>query len=113
MAWLSWDRMMLPKSKGGMGFRDMRAFNQALLVKQAWRLLDTPDSLCARLMRAKYYPNGNLLDTVFTRNSSVVWKGIEHRLELLKRGVIWRVGDGALIKTWQDPSISRGPSFCL
>uniref|UniRef100_A0A453FEL0 Reverse transcriptase zinc-binding domain-containing protein n=1 Tax=Aegilops tauschii subsp. strangulata TaxID=200361 RepID=A0A453FEL0_AEGTS len=111
MAWMSWDKMSLPKSMGGMGFRDMRAFNQALLAKQAWRLLDSPDSLCARLMKAKYYPQGQLLDTVFSISGSVVWKGILHGLELLKKGVIWRVGDGEHIRTWRDPWIPRPSSF--
>lgn len=108
---MAWDKLVLPKSKGGMGFRDMRAFNQALLAKQAWRLLVAPESLCARLLRAKYYPNGNLLDTVFPSNSSAVWKGIEHGLNLVKKGMIWRVGNGNLIRTWRDPWIPRGMPF--
>ena len=111
MAWLSWKKMVVPKSMGGMGFQDMRAFNQALLAKQAWRLLDRPNSLCARLLRAKYYPHGNLLDTVFPTSSSPVWKGIVHGLELVKKGIIWRVGDGTLIRTWRDAWIPRGITF--
>lgn len=52
--WKLWDDIIKPKSRGRIGFRDFRLFNQALLARQAWRLLTIPGSLCARVLRAKY-----------------------------------------------------------
>jgi hypothetical protein len=62
--------MVLPKALGVMGFKDLIMFNQALLAKQAWRLITCPNSLCTRVLRAKYYPRGNLLDTLAAGEAS-------------------------------------------
>ena len=38
MAWISWDKLCAPKSCGGIGFKQLKQFNLALLPKQGWRL---------------------------------------------------------------------------
>jgi len=38
------------KAAGGLGFRDLVLFNQALLAKQGWRLIQNPSSLSAQII---------------------------------------------------------------
>jgi hypothetical protein len=42
----------------------------------------------------KYFPHGDILDTVFASDASPAWRGVEFGLELLKKGIIKRIGDG-------------------
>ncbi|KAL0329501.1 UNVERIFIED_CONTAM: putative mitochondrial protein [Sesamum radiatum] len=51
--WLAWDKMCRSKLEGGLGFRNLEAFNLALLAKQLWRLLSRPESLVCRVLKAK------------------------------------------------------------
>jgi hypothetical protein len=59
--WRSWDWLSTPKSLGGMGFRDLPLFNQAMLAKQGWRLLTDPGSLCAHVL-GSLFPKFGLLE---------------------------------------------------
>jgi hypothetical protein len=95
MHWFTWWRMCIPKNIGGMGFRDLHSFNLAMLAKQCWRLISNPESLCAQVLRAKYYPHGNLLMAGPKSNSSFTWQSIIAGLQTFKRGHIWRIGSGA------------------
>jgi hypothetical protein len=90
------------KIGGGMGFFDLTCFNQALLAKQLWRLLKNPDTLTARIMKAKYYSGSNIFDVQVSKTSSFAWKSISGTRDLIREGLIWRIGNGAFVKIWGD-----------
>ena len=73
-------------------------------------MLTNPTSLCAQVLKARYYHDGRLEDTVFSGNASPTWQAIQHDLELLKKGIIWRVGGGQDIRIWRDRWLPREPS---
>lgn len=100
--WLRWDKLTDPKLEGGMGFRDMTLFNQAMLGKQGWRLLSRPQALCSRVLKGKYYPNSSFLEATRRRRSSETWRAILHGREALKKGLINRIGPGSSVNVWQD-----------
>ena len=73
---MSWDKMCRTKEKGGLGFRDLGDFNLALLAKQGWRLINDKDSLCAKILKARYYANKDFLEVDLGYNPSFTWRSI-------------------------------------
>jgi len=107
MHWLSWDKLTQPKAMCGLGFREMHSFNIAMLSRQGWRLIQNPESLCARILKARYFPNSTALEAVAHDGISYAWRSILHGLDLVKEGYIWRIGDGASVNIWSDPWLPR------
>ena len=102
LAWVSWKKMCKSKLYGGMGFRNLQAFNLALLAKQGWRILTNPTSLVARVYKAKYFPFEDVLNSRMGSNPSYAWRSIYKSLRVLKEGTRWRVGNGKRIHIWED-----------
>jgi hypothetical protein len=68
-----------------MGIRDPRCFNKAKFAKQIWILISKPESLCARVLRRKYYPDGRILEAKLEKGSSFTWQIIIARLQAFKK----------------------------
>jgi hypothetical protein len=100
--WMSWEKTGRSKSVGGLGFRDLVLFNRALLAKQGWRLIQQLSSITAKILKAKYFPHSSFLKASLRSPASLVWRSIFNGSELLQQGLIWRVGNGGLIKVWND-----------
>src|ERR1044072_7682760 len=93
--------MCSPKSEGGMGFRNFKYFNDALLAKQGWRLATCQDSLMSRCLKARYFPRLSFVDAPQGRLSSYTWRSVQQAGWIIKRGSYWRVGNGCSIKIWE------------
>jgi hypothetical protein len=74
--WLSWENLYVHKNHGGMAFKDLTAFNVALLGKQGWKLQTDSDSLVSRIFKAQHYLNNSYSELKLGHNPSFVWRSI-------------------------------------
>lgn len=52
---VKWRTLCRPKAIGGMGFRELQKFNDAMLAKQVWHLLQNQDSIF-QILQIKIFP---------------------------------------------------------
>ena len=109
--WISWQKMCTSKRDGGMGFRDPTVFNQPLLAKQAWRVLQYPEALVARVLKARYFKEESILSATCPATASYTYRSILHCRDLLREGLVWRIGDRSKVSIHHSNWIPRSGSM--
>jgi hypothetical protein len=74
-----------------------------MLAKRALQLLTNPESLCVRVMKARYYPECSIFEAQAQPGISYAWRSILKGIDVLRQGIIKRLGNGSTIDIWQDP----------
>jgi len=103
MHWLSWERLSISKIFGDMGFKSLRAFNLAMVGKQAWKLITNSDSLITILVKAKYFPHSDYLRAYIGHNASYVWRSLWNAIEVINIWLKWSIEMGETILVWNQP----------
>ncbi|KAA3479876.1 RNA-directed DNA polymerase reverse transcriptase family protein [Gossypium australe] len=89
-----WRKLYELKENGGLGFRSLAKFNLSLFAKQGWRLINFPNSLLARTLKAKCYSDLDFLSARFGNIPPYTWKSIWVAKGILKKRLCWRVKTG-------------------
>ncbi|XP_023879876.2 putative ribonuclease H protein At1g65750 [Quercus suber] len=103
--WVKWRTLCKPKAIGGMGFKELQKFNDAMLAKQVWRLLQNQDSLFFCFFKSKFFPCGSIFDAKENKGS-FAWRSILKGRDLIRSGLKWRIGNGSKVdKSWKVAKI--------
>ena len=111
MHWCTWEKLCVHKADGGMGFRDLRSFNRALLAKQAWRIHSSPTSLVYRVLQGFYFQNSSFLQVKVNSTSSFVWRSILWGRGLYTQGIRRKIGSGEDTLIYHDSWLPRDGVF--
>jgi hypothetical protein len=70
-----------------------------MLARQAWRLLQQSDGLCAQILKARHFPYGNILNAIPSDGMEYTWRSILHGVNLVREGYIWRIGNDKTVRS--------------
>lgn len=95
-ALISWDKVCLPKDRGGLGVLNLAIHNKCLLMKHIHKFFSS-DLHWVNLIWSSYYPDGT-----FTRRQqgSFWWKAISKLIPEFKQQAQGIIGQGNTISFW-------------
>ncbi|KAL9672753.1 hypothetical protein QQ045_029005 [Rhodiola kirilowii] len=88
ISWIKQDILQKKKVEGGLGLKDLAVFNEAMLLKIAWRIVEFPGLLMSRLLLAKYCMGGNFFEARLGNNPSHIWRGVMISLRIFLEGLV-------------------------
>ncbi|GLU02749.1 hypothetical protein SLE2022_199870 [Rubroshorea leprosula] len=110
--WISWDRVCKKKEEGGLGVRDLRKFNLALMGKWWGRLAESGESMWNKIIIEKYGKGGgHWQDWIAEKRGigSLWWRDVCDINTMsggscgwIKEGFRVNIGEGNTVSFWWD-----------
>ncbi|EEE63350.1 hypothetical protein OsJ_18161 [Oryza sativa Japonica Group] len=97
---VAWKTVLLQKQQGGLGIRDLRAHNTALILKLANRVLTDSNDPMAKWFRQKYLQSTIQLKP--RNNDTPTWKLILSHFQILSSVAQVKLGNGRTTLFWKD-----------
>ena len=113
IAWISWRQVCVSREMGGLGIKDIKILNNALLIKWKWLMFHQSDQLWSRILVSKYKGWRGLDQRPPKQYFSQWWadlRSINQQQSMIdvSNKFSWKVGRGDQILFWEDSWVDGG-----
>ncbi|CAH1444041.1 unnamed protein product [Lactuca virosa] len=98
----SWNNICKHKEYGGLGVKDLRKWNDALLAKHVWNVIKNKNSLWVQCVRRNYIRDRCFWDIKQKKNMNWTWERILEVRKAIRPHVVSCVGNGMNTSLWHD-----------
>ena len=105
--------MCASRERGGLGVKDIKALNKALLIKWKWLMFQQPDQFWSRILTSKYRGWRGLEEGPPKQCFSHWWSDLRSIINHssmadVSKQFIWKLGRGDQILFWEDSWVDGG-----
>ena len=65
-------------------------------------MINNLESLCNRVFKARFFPDCSILEARDSIVGSYAWKSILSARDVIRRGMVWKVGTGERVRIKED-----------
>ncbi|GKA86411.1 RNA-directed DNA polymerase, eukaryota, reverse transcriptase zinc-binding domain protein [Tanacetum coccineum] len=106
---ISWDNICKPKDQGGLGLKNLGAWNEVLMIKHLWNVAVKKETLWVKWIYMERLKDKNIWEAECDSNCTMGWKNILSLREKIRKHVRWKIGNGKIVNVWYDNWCSASP----
>lgn len=108
---VKWDQICSPKDEGGLGFRKIKEWNKATILRHLWAICKKADSLWVKWVHTYIIKNQSLWHMSIPSDASWSIRKIFGMRNLGQPLIQYKVGNGQSIFLWVDNWHPLGPLY--
>nr|GEV22542.1 RNA-directed DNA polymerase, eukaryota, reverse transcriptase zinc-binding domain protein [Tanacetum cinerariifolium] len=95
-----WKKICKPKSHGGMGLKDLKIWNKALLVKHIWSIADKKDTLWVKWISTVKLNGKNFCEVNAEVKESWGWKNLLEIIDEVVKNILHKLVNAEVKDSW-------------
>nr|GEV80701.1 RNA-directed DNA polymerase, eukaryota, reverse transcriptase zinc-binding domain protein [Tanacetum cinerariifolium] len=97
---VAWKVVCLPKDQGGLRIKDLKKWNEIILIKQLWKIIEGKDSLRVKWANVMKLKGTSIWDVKANHNDSCGWQKLLELRSKIKKHVFYKIRNGKNISVW-------------